>query len=71
MDKAYAAAWCAIDEAAAASAIVESAVAGLRSLCSSAGVDESHGIGHALKVLGHLDRAIEGYGAVGRHHEQS
>ena len=30
----------------------------LRSLCREAGIDASHGIDHALTVLGHLDAAV-------------
>ena len=38
--------------------VVEAAKRGLAQLCHDAGIDDSHGIGHALKVLGHLDRAL-------------
>ena len=31
---------------------------GLRALCDSAGIDASHGIDHALTVLGHLEAAV-------------
>ena len=33
-------------------AVVDAAKVGLRELCSTAGVDESHGVGHALKASG-------------------
>lgn len=39
-------------------AVVDAAKVGLRELCSTAGVDESHGVGHALKVLANLDAAV-------------
>ena len=39
-------------------ATVASATRGLRELCASAGIDESHGATHALTVLGHVDKAL-------------
>ena len=38
--------------------VVSLARAGLRSLCTSAGIDDSHGIIHAERVLAHAERAL-------------
>jgi len=41
------------------SAIVEKAAAGLEVLCKAYNIPESHGLGHAKRVLGHAEHAIE------------
>jgi len=38
--------------------VVCTAAAGLARLCASCGIDDSHGHGHALAVLAHVDKAI-------------
>ena len=42
---------------AADDAIVEAAAEGLRALCDAAGIDESHGLEHARRVLYHAEQA--------------
>ena len=43
---------------AADDAILEAAAEGLRALCDAAGIDESHGVKHARRVLAHAEQAL-------------